>query len=337
LKILVLTESDIKPLLSISETVEAVETAFREKGLGYAEMPAKPYLFYRKYDGDLRVMPSYLERLGVSAVKVVNSHPNNPSRFNLPTVMATIILIDPRNGTPLAIMNGTWITAMRTGGACGVAAKYLARKDSKVVGLVGAGMQARTQLAALLSLYKGLEEVRVWSLTQPAKELERRDAFISEMKEMYRKEIGRIFPVDKVEDAVKGADIVVTATPSRKPLVLNGWISPGMHFNCIGADAPGKEELDPAILKRAKIVVDDWEQSSHGGEINVPVAEGMITKKDIWGDICEIAVGLKPGRTSSNEITVFVSSGLAVQDAITAKIVYDKAVSIGAGQFIDFS
>jgi alanine dehydrogenase len=329
MKTLLLTEKEVAPLLSIGEVMQAVEKAFKEKALGRAQMPAKPYLFYTKYNGDLRTMPSYLEKLDVSAVKIVNSHPENPKNYNLPAVMATIILIDPRNGAPIAIMGGTHITAMRTGAAGGIAAKYLARKDSKIVGLVGAGTQAKTQLTALLSLYGNLEEVRVWSRTKQT-----RDAYIAEMKPKCS-ENTKIFPVSSAKDAVKGADIVVTTTPSRKPIVSSEWVSHGMHFNCIGADAPGKQELDPMILKRAKIVVDDWEQASHGGEINVPLAKGIIGKESIWAEIGEIAAGLKPGRVSSEEVTVFVSTGLAVQDAVTAHLVYKKALAEKMGQLIE--
>ena len=217
MKILFLTETEVKRLLSIKETIEAVETAFKEKGLGRVQMPAKPYLFYEKYGGDLRVMPSYLENMDISAVKIVNVHPNNPSRYSLPTVMATIVLIDPNNGAPLAIMGGTWITALRTGAAGGIAAKYLARKESKVVGFIGAGVQARTQLAALVHIYGGLEEIRVWSRTLSA-----RESYVSEMRRVYGERIKNIIPVEEVKEAVKKVDIIVTTTPSRKPLVMNG-------------------------------------------------------------------------------------------------------------------
>jgi len=330
MKVLILKEDEVKSLLSMEETLKVVEEAFREKGLGHVQMPPKPYLFYRQYNGDLRVMPSYLERMDTSAVKVVNVHPNNPALHGLPTVMAVIILVDPKTGAPLAIMGGSYITAMRTGAAGGIAAKYLARKDSKVVAMIGAGTQARTQLKALTTVYGRFEEVRVWSRTERS-----REAFVSETKNMYSDVIGDITSFGEVKDAVAGADIVVTTTPSRKPLVMNEWVSEGTHINCIGADAPGKEELDPAILKRAKIVVDDWEQASHSGEINVPLAKGIITEKDVFGNICEIVAGLKAGRTSQDEITVFTSTGLAIQDAATAKLVYEKATSKGVGRFID--
>jgi alanine dehydrogenase len=328
LETLILTDDEVKKLLSLSEVVEAVESAFRQKGLGRVQMPAKIYLYYRKYGGDLRAMPSFLEDLDISAVKIVNVHPKNPANNGLPTVMAVITLIDPSTGAPLAIMGGTTITDMRTGSAGGVAAKYLARKDSKVVGLVGAGAQARTQLMALLEVYKSLEEVRVWSRTEETKK-----KFVAETQQAYRNVI-RVVPAASVRDAVEEADIVVTTTPSRKPLVMNDMVSAGMHVTCIGADAVGKEELDPAILKRAKIVVDDWAQASHSGEINVPLSRGLIAKDDVWAEIGEIVAGLKPGRQRQDEITVFTSTGLAVQDAVTAKIAYSKAVANKIGQFI---
>ena len=329
MRVLLLSEQDIEPLLSMNEVLEAVETAFREKGLGYAQMPPKAYLLYEKYNGDLRTMPAYLERLNVSVVKIVNVHPDNRVKFGLPTVMATIVLVNPRNGAPIAIMGGTRITAMRTGAAGGVAAKYLARKDSKIVGLVGAGTQARTQLAALFEVYRELEEVRVWDRSK-----ENRERYVSEARVKYEGR-ARIVSAETVEESVKGADIVVTTTPSRKPIVSGEWISEGTHVTCIGADAEGKEELEPAVLKRAKIVVDDWEQGLHSSEINVPLSKGLISRNDVYGDICEIVAGIKPGRTSRREITVFTSTGLAVQDAVTAKLAYDKAVSKRLGRFID--
>jgi alanine dehydrogenase len=328
---LLLGEEEIEQLLSMDEVTRAVESAFREKGLGNVQMPAKLYLFYTKYNGDLRAMPSYLEESDVSAVKVVNVHPDNRAKYDLPSVMATIILIDPKNGAPLAIMGGTTITDMRTGAAGGVAAKYLARKDSEVVGLVGAGAQARTQLAALLSIYRELEEVRVWSRTATT-----REAYIDEMKPECRN-VAKMVAVESAKDAVEDADIVVTTTPSRKPIVLSDWVGKGTHFNCIGADAPGKQELDPAILTRAKIIVDDWEQASHSGEINVPLSKKIITRQNIWGDIGEIVAGAKPGRTSRDEITVFTSTGLAVQDAVTAELAYKGALARKVGRFVEIA
>lgn len=324
---LFLTDEEVKSLLSMREVMKVVEQAFVEKSLGRAQMPPKVYLFYRKYDGDLRAMPAYLEEYDVSAVKIVNSHPQNRIKYGLPTVMAVVILVDPRNGFPLAVMGGKTLTDMRTGAAGGIAAKHLARKDSRIVAFVGAGAQARTQLEALLEVYGKFEEVKVWS-PDPTKNI-----FAAEMQRKYEG-LFRIRAVDSVREAVEGADIVVTATPSTKPIVMDSMISPGMHFNCIGADAPGKQELDPAILKRAKIIVDDVEQAAHGGEINVPLSQGIISLKDVWAEIGEVIAGAKKGRENPIEVTVFSSTGLAVQDAATAKLAYDKAVAKGIGRFI---
>lgn len=322
-----LTDFEVKQLLSMSEVVEVVESAFKEKGLGRVQMPAKIYIYYREHDGDLRTMPAFLEDLGISAVKIVNVHPKNPVENDLPTVMAVIILIEPSTGAPIAIMGGTTITDMRTGAAGAVAAKYLARKDSKILGLVGAGAQARTQLLALLEILD-FDEVRVWSRTAESKK-----RFVAEIQEGFGSKI-QVIPVENIGEAVKKADVVVTTTPSRKPLVTNDMVSAGMHINCIGADAVGKEELDPEILKRAKIVVDDWAQASHSGEINVPLSNGVISKENIWGEIGQIVAGLKSGRQGRDEITIFASTGLAVQDAVTAEIAYRRAMAKKIGRFI---
>jgi len=328
MKTLILSEEDVKKLLSLKEVIDAVESAFRMKGLGHAQMPPKQYLFLSKYNGDVRTMPAYLEETDAVTVKVVNSHPDNRKRHGLPTVMATITLVDPKTGAPEALMGGTWITALRTGAAGAVAAKYLANPNPKTVGVIGAGTQARTQLRGLQLVFKTIEEVRVWDLAEKASV-----KYVEEMKAQGHQE--SIYSVNSVRNAVQGADIVVTATPSRKPLVSAEWIDEGTHINCIGADAPGKQELDPAILLKSKIVVDDWSQGCHGGEINVPFAKGIIKKEDVWGDICEIVAGRKQGRTSPDEITVFTSTGLAIQDAATAKIAYQKALKQKIGKQID--
>ena len=327
MKALLINEKEVESLLSMGEVIEAVESAFKEKALGRVQMPAKSYLYYRKHNGDLRTMASYLENLEVSSLKIVNVHPRNPLKHGLPTVMATIFLFDPKTGLPLAIIGGSWITAVRTGAAGGVAAKYLARKDSKVVGIVGAGAQSRTQLMALNKFLKSIKEVKVADKIEAS-----REKYAQEMT----KKLGLyVRAVESVKAAVEGADVVVTTTPVREPIVKNEWVKKGCHINAIGADAPGKEELDPELLKRAKIVVDDWEQASHAGEINVPLTKGIITKKNIWGEIGEVVAGLKPGRTSADEITLFDSTGLAIQDAVTAKLVYEKALAKNLGKLVE--
>ena len=328
MKTLILTRCDILNIVDIREVIDVVELAFKEKGLKRVQMPPKIYLFFSKYNGDLRAMPAYLEALDIAGVKVVNVHPDNPKLHNLPTVMATIVLIDPKTGFPLAIMDGTHITNLRTGAAGAIASKYLARKNSEVLGVIGAGTQGRTLTMAHLAIFNNIREVKVYDISREAI-----NRYVSEI-ENYVKKLGinvKLTICDKIEDVVKESDIVCTATPSRKPIVMNDWVREGTHFNCIGADAPGKQELDPKILKRAKIVVDDFEQAIHSGEVNVPISQGILSKDEIYGELGEIIAGLKPGRVSESEVTVFTSTGLAIQDVIVAKLVYDKAKSKNLG------
>ena len=330
MKTLILAEKDVKRLLSMEEAMEAVELAFAEKGMKRTQLSPKVRLSYQKYNGDLRTTSSYLEGLDISAVEVMNVHEDNRARFKMPTVMGTVIMIEPKNGSPIAIIGGTYLTDLRTGAVGGIAAKHLARKDSKIVGLIGAGAQAKTQLMALLTIYGSLEEIRVWSRTKHT-----REELLAHVKKEHGKRITRVIPVERAEDAVRGADIVATTTPSKFPIVLDDWIKSGMHINCIGADAPGKQELDPAVLKRAKIVVDDLEQGSHSSEVNLPLLQGLLDQKSIWCGLGEIVAGLKQGRASDDEITVFASTGLAIQSAVTANIAYKKAMAHGLGQMIE--
>lgn len=318
--VLLLSTNDMKKLLHMNDVLTAVETAFRLRGLGRVQMPPKMYLFFEKYNGDIRCMPSYIEDLDISAVKIVNVHPDNPKKNHMRTVMATLVLIDPKTGAPLAVMDGSHITDMRTGAASGVASKYLARKDSRNLGMIGAGRQSRTQILAILDTFSRLDEVRIFDILPAASK-----ALCEEIQRSYSKRIQIVKAVDDPKDAVEGMDIVCTCTPARKPIVKESWVSKGQHFNCIGADAPGKQEMEGAILKKAKVVIDDWEQASHSGEINVPISQGLLSQEDIYGNIGDIVAGKLPGRRSHDEITVFCSTGLAIQDAVTAKLAYDAA------------
>jgi len=308
-----LGRSEVQKLLKMGEVLEVVEKAFRLQARGKVNMPAKLYLDLPQYRGDFRAMPAYVD--GSAGVKWVSVYPNNWER-NLYSVVATIILCDPYNGYPLAIMDGTYITNMRTGAAGGIAAKYLAREDSSVVGMIGAGAQARTQLMALREVFPEVKEVKVFDSREFA-------------RVKYANEMGAILglnvrPVSAIEEATE-ADIIVTTTPSRKPILLKQHVRPGTHINAIGADAPGKQELETKLLKEAKIIVDDIVQASHSGEINVPFSEGAIKPEDIYGTLGEVVAGLKKGREGDEEITTFDSTGLAIQDIICAKLVYEKA------------
>jgi len=330
LDILFINQDEVTQLLSMPEVIDAVEEAFKEKGLGLVQMPPKVYVYFNKYNGDFRVMPAYLTGKDIAGVKVVNVHPENPTKYNLPTVMATVILLDPKTGAPIAIIEGSLLTAYRTGAAGGIAIKYLARKDSRILSIVGAGVQGHFQLLAAHVVMKQIDEVRVVDIR---KEVAKKFA-----EEMSRKLDLNIIPYssEEMEKAVKGADILITTTPVRKPIIKNEWVSEGMHINAIGADAPGKEELDPQILKRAKVVVDDIEQASHSGEINVPISKGLFSVDEIYAELGEIVAGMKPGRESDDEITIFDSTGLAIQDVATGFLVYNKAKEKGLGKVLRF-
>jgi len=318
---LILNEQTIKKLIDVKRSIRYIEEAFIQHAKGKTQMPAKIYLNLKKYSGDFRAMPAYIEGMDSAIVKWVNVHAGNKAR-GLPTVMGVIIYSDPKTGFPRAIMDGTYATSVRTAAAGAVAAKYCARKDSRIVGLVGCGAQAKTQLTALRTIFK-INQVNVWGHKSAlVKE------FLSEMRIKNEKMTGCV----TVKECVKNCDIIVTTTPSRCPLVKLAWINPGVHINAIGADAPGKQELDPSILKAARIIIDDWAQASHSGEINVPLRKKLISKRNIYAGIGEIIVGRKLGRRHKNDITVFDSTGLAIQDAAIAKLIYTTARRKGVGK-----
>jgi len=321
-EVLLLTYEDVSRLLSITDVIRYVEEAFREKGLNRIQMPPKIYLDFYKYNGDLRVMPAYFESLDIAGVKIVNSHMNN-RKYGLPTVMALIEIVEPKTGKPLAVMDGTLITLFRTGAASAVATKYLANKDSRVLGIVGAGAQSYTQVEAITSVMT-IEEVRIFDINRQA--ADKLATYISE-----RRLVKEVVIDNDIRTLSQNSDIITTLTPSRSPLVFLEWVKESVHFNAIGADAPGKQELDPRILKTGKIIVDDIEQTIHSGEINVPISKGILSKEDIYGELGEIVAGLKPGRIKKEEITIFDSTGLAILDVITGYYVYKRAIDNNIG------
>lgn len=324
---IILNQSEIKDLIQMDSVLDAVETAYVEHAKGKAQMPPKEYLFFEKYNGDLRIMPCYLPEMGEAGVKSVNVHPQNPLQENLPTVMAVIELVDPKTGFPLAIMDGTWITNMRTGAAGGVAAKYLARDNSETVGIIGAGKQAYTQLMALNEVMD-IKEATVYCRTCSSREI-----FAQRVSEKYGIDVKA---VETPREAVENRDVVVTVTPVSDPVIKAEWISPGTHINAMGADAPGKEELETALVLKSSVFIDNWEQASHSGEINVPVSRGLLLEEDLAGTLGDVINGKIPGRTYDKEITIFDSTGLAVQDITTAWTVYEKAKDLQRGQRINF-
>jgi len=313
---LLLDRNAVKSMMRMGDVIKVVEEAFRMCGEGKGKMPAKVYLSVEK--GDFRAMPAALP--GCAGMKWVNVHPGNPSR-GLPSVMAVLIYSDRETGYPLAIMDATEITAYRTGAAAAIASKYLARRDSHTVGVIGAGYQAYTQILAHAELIKSIA-INAADVSKAAV-----DKLISALPQ---------FPIKNcsIQEAV-ASDIVCTLTPSRSPIVRKEWISPGTHINAVGADAPGKQELDPSILKEAVVVVDDIKQASGSGEINVPIQKGIYSVGEIYGTLAEIIVGKKKGRTDNRAITVFDSTGIAVEDIAVARLLFEKAQQRGGHPSID--
>ncbi len=291
---------------SYPETNKAIEAAFAEHGRGEARMPPKVYVEFVE-SGDFRTMPAYLPALGLAGAKIVNVNPNNHAR-GLPTVMALTVIIDVETGVPEAIINATELTAMRTGAAGAVAAKYLTPRQPATLGFIGAGRQAEALIEAMAAALE-VEEVRVWSRTEKSA-----DAFAA-----------RYADLNAMSTSIERAcdcDLLTTTTPSTKPIVMAEWIHGGTHINAIGADAPGKQELDPAILLDAEIFVDDLSQATHSGEINVPISTGRYDPARIAGTLGEVVIG-KKSRSSPDAITIFDSTGLAIQDLAIAALAVD--------------
>lgn len=288
--------------IGYGEVNRAVESAFADHGYGLVQMPPKVYV----------TLPAYLPSLKIAGVKIVNVHPENPSR-GLPTVMALTIILDLATGLPIAILNATHLTDMRTGAAGAVACKYLSPKKTITLGIAGTGRQAEAQLLATAEEVE-IEHVRVWSRNPKHAE-----EFARNMKQF-----------DCTSQSLEktcDADVLVTTTPSRTPIIRSEWVHEGTHINAIGADAPGKEELDPALLKRAQVFVDDMAQATHSGEVNVPITKGIYHPAEIAGTIGEVVIGKKK-RDGDDRITIFDSTGLAIQDLAIAKIAMQQGAGI---------
>ena len=268
-------------------------------------------------------MPSYIEEPHAAACKWVSIREKNRENFNLPTVFSILIYTHPETGFPLAIVDGSYHTVMRTGSAAAVSTKWLARKDSKKLAIIGAGHMAEGAIQTCNEVFKW-SEVRVWSRGK-----ETLDHFVKEMQPKF--DHFEIKPSTNLEETVRGADVVVTLTPARGPIVMAEWVSPGTHIAAVGADKKGDQELESNLLKGARIFVDDIRQCRTDGEINVPLSEGIITEAEIAGEIGEVITGKKKGRTSDDEITILDSTGIALQDSATVPLEYERAMAAGVG------
>ncbi|MFA1610197.1 ornithine cyclodeaminase family protein [Halobellus rubicundus] len=314
MKTLLLNHADVRENAPMAELVPAIEAAFGAYERGDAQMPPKSYIDLPQYNGDFRSMPAYLDAgsWDAAGVKWVNSHPDNPEQFDLPTVLGTMIYTDPETAVPLAILDGRTLTMLRTGAAAAVATDHLAVADASSLGIVGAGAQSYTQLRAI-SEVRDIETVVISDLDE-----ERVAAFIDEFETDYDVRAGSV-----AEAAA--CDVLSTVTPVESPIVSRESVGEHTHINAMGADAAGKHELADGILLDSKLVIDDYEQTTHSGEINVPWSEGVLGDDDIHAALGEIVVGTKAGRVDADGITVFDSTGLAIQDVAAAHVAYEHA------------
>ena len=320
-KLLYLTKKDIDKVdLSMEEIIEALDEAFKEKGLGKIEMPPKPGI-HTQPDAFIHAMPAYIPSLGSAGIKWVSGYPENYKR-NLPYINGLLILNDPETGIPLSVMDCIWITAMRTGAATAVAAKYMANTDSHTVGILGCGVQGRTNVKALTITIPSLKEVKAYDISSDAV-----NRYADEMK----KDTGlNVRIVATPKEAVHDSDIIVTAGPVLKephPVIEDEWLKPGFFASPVDFDSYWKKS---AFENCDKFVTDDKDQclyyKSLGYFQHIP---------EIYADLGEIAAGIKPGRENSQEKIICANLGLAMDDMVTAIKIYNKAVEKNIGTWLD--
>lgn len=325
---LLLNKSEVGSLIDLDKVQEAVENGYRSFNSGLVVQPDFMHIVkpgtHSGFDfkGGLDLGGGYITIKASSG-----GYPENP-KLGLPTGMNTVFLFDADTSYLKCIMDGTWITGCRTAAAGAVSVKYLARKDASKYAVIGAGNQGRRQLRAI-SRVRRLTDIYVWGYSD-----EEINSYISDMSQEIEAEF---HPCKTVEEAVTNADIVVTTTIGRRgPIVKKEWIKPGTHIAAIGADMPDKQELYSDIFSVAKVVDDSIDAASKNGETHHALEDGVIKKEDIYAEIGEIILGKKPGRVNDEEITLFDTVGMAIQDNVMAAELYRNAVEKGIGSKIDF-
>lgn len=320
-EILFLGSREVQTLLTLDECIGAVEHAFRLYGEGRAIPPA--VLSMHVPEGGFHVKAGLLDfDRSYFAAKVNGNFPENGTRFGLPAIQGVIVLCDAENGTPLAVMDSRDITSLRTAAATALAAKYLARPDSRTIPICGCGNQGRIQLRALSRVFR-LEAVFVYDKSE-------------EQSSQYAHELALelnvpVLPVADLAVAVRQSDICVTCTPSRQPLLGPNEVRAGTFVAAVGADTPQKQELQPALMATSKLVCDILEQCAVMGDLHHALDAGVVSRADVYAELGEIVAGNKPGRESPEEITIFDSTGMALQDVAAAAVLYEKAERQGSG------
>lgn len=324
---IVLTRRDVAQLLDLRSCIAAVERAFRMHGEGRAPAPAIAGVHVRH--GGFHVKAGALE-LGrpYFASKTNANFMGNRARFGLPTIQGTIVLHDAESGFPLAVMDSIEISILRTGAATAVAAKYLARRDASVVAVAGCGEQGRVQLRALAHVLP-MTRASVWDIDR-----RRADRMATELGTELSIEITA---VDDYRAAAGEADVCITCTPSETFILRRDDVRPGAFVAGVGVDNPHKRELHPDLLAASPVVVDVLEQCAAIGDLHHALDAGVMTRDDVRGELGAVVAGRVPGRTRADEIAIFDSTGMALQDVAAAAAVYERAVEAGAGREIDFA
>ena len=324
---MLLTRSDVASLLTLDDCIGGVETAFRLHAEGRTLRPA--VLGVPSGDGGFHIKTAGLtvERTWF-AVKCNANFAGNPARLGMPAIQGVIVLCDGDNGAPLAVLDSAEITILRTGAATAVAAKHLAREDARVATICGCGNQGRAQLRALTRV-RALDRVFAFDTDAAAAA-----AFAQEMALTCGIAVE---PVADLATAVRASDICVTCTPSRRYILHAEDVRPGTFVAGVGADSETKWEIDPRLFARARVVVDSLDQCAVIGDLHHALEVGAITRDAVHAELVDLIAGRVAGRATPEEITLFDSTGVALEDVGAALVVYQRALERGAGLRLDFS
>jgi ornithine cyclodeaminase len=328
--ILVLTRNDIQKAVSMIDAIDAVGEAFRSLSKGETAVPLRTPVPVPENNGVALFMPGFLPAGKALGLKAISVFPDNPAK-GIPTINAVFLLMSPETGEPLALMEANYLTALRTGAASGLATRHLAKQETPIVAVFGAGAQARTQLEAVHAV-REISEVRVFDLHPAAVE-----KYIKDMKSILTDPVPAFSAAATPETAVADADVIITATTSTQPVFNGSFLKTGAHINGVGSYTPQMREIDLTALQRAdKIVVDAVSAAlEEAGDLIIPLTAGQIARSDIYGEIGEVAAGLMPGRESDSEITIFKTVGHAVQDLAVARLIYERASRDNLGTIIE--
>jgi alanine dehydrogenase len=322
----ILSGEDVRKALPMRQAVETIQKAFAQLSTGEADVPLRTGLPVPRHNGIALIMPGYLAGDDQLAVKIVSVFNDNPAK-GLPLIHAVVIVVDAETGVPAAIMDGTYLTALRTGAASGAATNLLARPDSLTAAIFGAGAQARTQLEAVHAV-RPIQEAWVFDL-----DLQRARRYADEMSQVLSLEI---HIASSPAEALQQADVICTATTSTSPVFNDADLKKGTHINAVGAYTPEMQEIPAETVQRSKVVIDHHQASmAEAGDLLIPLRQGLISKEHIYAELGEIAAGLKPGRQSPQEITFFKSVGVAVQDVAVANAVLQAARKMNLGTDFD--